>query len=322
VPDSLESKDSNLVPFIHRYRDYESNLSPFLLKLNPRFTAPKAYQGRERLVKSFISYYESGGQKGGEYAFGRWKVQHDAGMSTETIARLEATSGLGLLANSAPTSFWTVFDIYSRPELLIMIREEVRQNALHVDASSGLHILDLTGIGNGCNLLLSAFQETLRLRAHGPTTRMVTEDLMLNGQYLIKAGSILQMPSVLLNRNDSVWKEKPGEFIPERFQSDKHYSKKLSAFLSFGTTPRMCPGRHFATAKILALAAMLVLRYDLTPETGRWITPELNPHAMGATVNPPLDQCRVQVTQRSEYKQTTWAFRVTDGKGRFSLITG
>lgn len=88
--------------------------------------------------------------------YGRWKTQHDAGAITENIARLEVATGIEILSNTVPATFWTLFDIYSRPKLLIELREEISKNALQID-TSGTKIIDLADIKDPCPLLLSTF---------------------------------------------------------------------------------------------------------------------------------------------------------------------
>ncbi|KAF7510550.1 hypothetical protein GJ744_006396 [Endocarpon pusillum] len=305
--------------------DYESNLSVLLLRILPKITARKAFQAREMIVASFVKYYEAGGQENSsQMTYGRWKTQYDAGATTEDIARLETAAGIGILSNTVPSTFWTLFEIYSRPELLGRLREEISKNALHVDGSSAIHTVDLADIKDQCPLLLSTFQETLRLRSNGAPTRLVYKDIVLNDQYLLKAGRVLQMPSECINRESSTWGATSSEFNPSRFMAngEQKPTNRATGFMSFGASPNICPGRHFATGEIVAMVAMLLLRYDITPINGHWIRPKLNPRAIAASVTPPIEEFRVTVWPRKEFKGTNWAFSVTEGKGRYPLVTG
>lgn len=56
--------------------------------------------------------------------------------------------------------------------------------------------------------------------------------------------------------------------------------------MMFGASPILCPGRHFASAEILAMAAMTVLRYDLTPIDGVWNVPKINTTAITSVMQP------------------------------------
>ncbi|KAJ9228434.1 hypothetical protein DTO166G5_8589 [Paecilomyces variotii] len=305
--------------------DVESNLSLLMINIAGWITARKARKGRELLVKSFIRYYqEHGHDDASPLAYARFKTQHDRGATLENIARLESVMGLGILSNTVPTGFWTIFDIYSRPALLEAIRDEVRQGALSVD-STGQHVLDLADIRNNCPLLLSSFQETLRLRSNSGQVRVVYEDTTLDDRWLLKKGSIIAVPAATINRNKPAWGSNVEEFDPWRFtklgeSADKR--QKASAFLSFGISPSICPGRHFATGEILALVAMLILRFDISPVTGPWKEPKTNTKAVAASLSPPVESVDVTFSEREEFKGQKWTFRVTPGKGRFGLIIG
>jgi cytochrome P450 len=291
----------------------------------PSITSRKSFRARERLVSAFVKYYEARGhENSSELTYNRWKVQHDAGATTEDIAKLEAAAGIGILSNTVPSTFWTLFDIYSRHSLLLELREEIRKNGLVIEPDTGLHVVDLASIRDRCHLLVSSFQETLRLRSNGAPTRVVCKDILLNGQWLLKEGSILQMPAPTINRHPVAWGEATNEFNPRRFMKDTSQRdvKRATAFMSFGASPNICPGRHFASGEILALAAMMILRYDITPESGSWRPPVLNTKAMAASVTPPGEQFLVKVHAREEFKGTKWDFQVTEGRGKFSLVVG
>ncbi|KAJ8116888.1 hypothetical protein OPT61_g1789 [Boeremia exigua] len=299
---------------------FESRLTPLLVNIMPSITSRKSFKARERLVSAFVKYYKARGhENSSELTYNRWKVQHDAGATTEDIAKLEAAAGIGILSNTVPSTFWTLFDIYSRPSLLLELREEIRKNGLVIEPDTGLHVVDLASIRDSCHLLVSSFQETLRLRSNGAPTRVVCKDILLNGQWLLKEGSILQMPAPTINRQAVAWGEDTDDFNPRRFMKDSS-QRRATAFMSFGASPNICPGRHFASGEILAMAAMTILRYDVTPESGVWRPPVLNTKAMAASVTPPGEMFPVKVHEREEFKEAKWDFRVTEGRGKFSLV--
>ncbi|KAF2146999.1 uncharacterized protein K452DRAFT_261129 [Aplosporella prunicola CBS 121167] len=301
---------------------YESNLSPLLVNVFPSITARNPLKARERLVNAIVKYYEAGGQHdSSELAYSRWKMQHDGGATTKDIAKLEAAVGIGILSNTVPSTFWTIFDIFSRPELLDEIRDEVRAKALRV--KEGIHIVDLAAIRNECKLLVSSYQETLRTRSNSATTRIVTKDMMLNDEWVLKQGSVLQMPAPTVNRHGSAWGDESSEFNPRRFlKGEQKDVKRATAFLSFGASPHICPGRHFATGEILSLTAMMVLRYNLAPRDGSWRKLKLNAWAIAASMTPPAESFEVTVEEREEYKGKKWDFQVTEGQGKFGLVVG
>ena len=301
----------------------------FVLNIWPRYTANLAWTAREKLVKAFTEYYIAGGHHDSSaLTMARWRTQHDAGATTEDIARLEVSETIGVLSNTVPSTFWTLFDIYSRDELLADLREELKSNALVIDPDTQKHIVDLGLIRDSCPKLVSVFQEVLRVRSNGAPTRVVYKDVMLDDRYLLKAGSVVQMVASAVNKEETVWGTSADQFDSSRFSSftkDKESSvekPRATSYMSFGASPNMCPGRHFAAGEILALAAMLILRYDITPVAGEWWTPKLNAWAIAASMSPPAEAYPVRVSARKEYAGAAWSFNVTEGKGKFSLLIG
>ncbi len=131
-----------------------------MLGLWPKYTEKPAWAAREKIVKAFTEYYIAGGHyDSSALTMARWKTQHDTGAITENIARLETAGSIGVLSNTVPSTFWTLFDIYSRDELLADIRKELKENALVIDCNQ--HIVDLSYIRDGCPKLVSTFQEAM-----------------------------------------------------------------------------------------------------------------------------------------------------------------
>ncbi|RHZ56949.1 hypothetical protein CDV55_104934 [Aspergillus turcosus] len=304
--------------------DFEENLVLMLMDVAQQFTARKPWKARQRIVRAFKDYYYAGGHfDSSQLTYARWKTQKEGGATLEDIARLEAAAALGTLSNTVPAIFWLIFDIFSRPELLEEVRDQLAQHAVQVDVQ-GVHTIDLAEIKEKCPLLVSAFQEMLRLRSNTVPIRVISEDTILNDKYLLKAGGILQMPAHAINRDQSIWGSDADEYDPHRFvkisQSDSR--KKANGFLSFGTSPHVCPGRHFATGEILALTAMLVLRYDIVPLGGEWKEPRVNKAAITSSTKPLAEEFKVVATARKEFEGVKWAFRVSEGKGKYGLIIG
>ncbi|KAB8202121.1 cytochrome P450 [Aspergillus parasiticus] len=280
---------------------------------------------REQLVQAFIQFYEADGHlSASSLAYSRWKAQQEAGASLEDIARLEILTGIGILSNTVPSCFWLLFDILSRPELLRTIQDEINQNALSID-STGTHALDLADIRGKCPTLLSSFQETLRTRSNSGQVRVIYQDTLLNDHWLLKAGSTLLIPAPSINKHNSTWGSDSGDFDSQRFTTIAHPTdkkSKASGFLSFGLSPHICAGRHFATGEILALVALLIVRYDIRPSQGSWIEPKTNAKAVAASLPPAAEKFMVTAVARPEYQGVEWRTTVTPGKGTYGLIIG
>ncbi|KAJ5316817.1 hypothetical protein PENANT_c016G03031 [Penicillium antarcticum] len=304
------------------YWEIENNLSYLMMDFAPWLIARKAWKGREYLSHAFLEYYEADGHlNSSQLAYTRWKTQLDGGARLEDIARLEAVMGLGILSNTVPSSYWAIFDLFSRPELLKQARDEIRQHAMSVNAE-GLHTVDLAAVQEKCPLLLACLQETLRLRSNSAQLRVMFEDTMLGESCLVKAGSILLMPSAVINRSESAWGNDAESFDPQRFIDPEDRRTKASGFMSFGASPHICAGRHFATGEIIALMTMLILQFDICPVGGEWVEPPINVNAVAASLSPPIGQTPVNISEREEFKGVEWNYRLTPGKGRHGLIIG
>jgi cytochrome P450 len=147
---------------------------------------------------------------------------------------------------------------------------------------------------------------------------------MLDNQYLVRTGAMLNMPMRAIQRHNDVWGNEFGEFNARRFLKPatavRKESRKLGGFMSFGISPVICPGRHMASVEVLAIAAMFVLRFEITPYTGTWTEPKANLSVATATISPPTGEFPVKMAVRDEYKGLEWEFGPLRGDNRFNLI--
>lgn len=280
--------------------------SPF-----PNLLAPKGYAGREKVVASFREYFRAQGyETGSDLVRSRVKSLRDYNVSDEDIARLETVHGFGILVNTLPTAFWSIFHILSDSEVLSMVRKVVQQ---HVTTSSAegtlLHIIDASKLREE-PLLASIVNESLRYHANGGGARLVTEDIMLDGQYMLKKDSFLLMPNHEIHFHTEAWGESAGRFEATRFVNE-HGDKKKShtAFRGFGSGVNACPGRNFATTSILAMVAMLVSRFDILPIGGTWRNPGDDISNMSIVISEPKDKTAVRFRLRNGWEAGDWAFK-------------
>ncbi|KAI0836662.1 putative cytochrome P450 [Hypoxylon sp. FL0890] len=318
--------------------NFASNMNMIILNILPILTARKSLADRRKVAEALTEYYNRGGQENSsELTYSRWEVQHNAGATTQDIARLEIINALGVLSNTVPSTFWTLFEIYSRPSLLADLRQELITSAVYTHTDTSLpfekremvRMIDLSAIRNKCGLLLGTFQEVLRMRSNAIVTRMVHEDTLLNERILFEKGSMVVIPARCVNREKSVWGETGGDFDPYRFLSQgKNGTSRTShnaaraAFQSFGTAPNLCPGRHFATGEILAIVAMVVLRFDMEPVLGEWIPPQANVKTLASSMQTPTGRFMVTAKKRKEFHYDRWGFRITEGDSKFPLLVG
>lgn len=275
----------------------------------PSITARKGIAGRAIVAKAIEQYYcDDGLVEGSIFAKNRYEVAEKHGVALEDIAKLEVVGVIALVANSSPAAYWTIFFIYSRPGLLDDIRREI--DAIVVTNNEGHEItrsLDIKTLKEQCPLLSSTFQETLRYCSIGTSVREVMEDTILDGQWLLKKGAIVQMPSRIIHKDPSLWGSDVEEFNPRRFMKDPEARRSGSTakkrpspacLRAFGGGTTLCPGRHFATNEILALTAMFVLRFDMAPSAGSWTMPSTDNSNMSVVVVQPDKDFEVEVTRR------------------------
>ena len=79
----------------------------------------------------------------------------------------------------------------------------------------------------------------------------------------------------------------------------------------------MCPGRHFVTTEILAITAMLVVRYDIRSigGNGEWVLPTTNKTGSLAAIIPPDYDVKVSVATRKGFEGDQWEFMLSNSKG-------
>lgn len=294
----------------------------------PWLTARKAWQGRKKVAKTIYKYVQMGGQEqGSELTKVRFATTLESGVTLEEYAQIEVPMMIAFLSNTVPATFWTLFDLYSRPQLLEELRDEVKSNALSI-ATNGTHRIEIGALRDSCPLLFSTFQEILRTRTTSSPSRIVTKDTLLADKYLLKAGSLVTMPASQIGRRPEVWGETATVFDPRRFvkagpsrsQGEKE-ARRTGAFMTFGISPTICPGRHFACSEILGMVAMIILRYDIVP-VGGWVEPKELVNSMVSIMRPVKSEFPVNIEPRKEYEGAQWDFHVEEGKGQFPLAIG
>ncbi|KAL8938283.1 MAG: hypothetical protein Q9216_003972, partial [Gyalolechia sp. 2 TL-2023] len=263
---------------------WENDLTRMLLAPFPSIAARKGFQARSQFVTAMTDYIN---RKGYEQASDLAKARYHAGvtwgLSNSDIARFEIGSIMGVLVNSTPTLFWLLAHIYSSPNLLTTLRDEA-SSAIHAFKDGGVETctIEIPTLKAKFPLLLSTYQETLRFRTHNTASRMVTQDTLLAGTYFLRGGSIVQMPGACIHSLPSIWGIDHALFKPDRFlklsttpdtgaEKEQRKQHHPGAFRSFGGGTSLCPGRHFATTEICAVAAMFVLRFEMAmvDENGR-----------------------------------------------------
>lgn len=315
-------------------RELERNVALLLANIVPWLVAPKTWRARKRLCAAFKDYFDLAGyEDGSDLLAMRYRSFLRAGLTHGEIAYAEVHLIVGLLTNTVPAAFWVHFELFSRAKLLEEIRGEVEQNALNV-APDGTHIIDSGYLRDYCPLLLSTYQEVLRMRTTMVTIRFVTQDVVLADNYFLRSGSMLFMPAKQLGRHQSAWGTSADGFDGRRFLrstktiDDNGHKKKdprrTGGFMAFGVSPTICPGRHFSTSEILPLVAMIALRYDIdiAPVGRLWRAPPRTKSATTSNMSPVEGRFPLTLKKRQKYEGKLWKFKITEGTRQFGLAVG
>ncbi|KAK4212719.1 cholesterol 7-alpha-monooxygenase [Rhypophila decipiens] len=238
---------------------------------------PRIHQARERLTKAMLGFVNRGGQKQAsglvakryEHHVDIWK------MKLEDFARGEIGNSFAVLGNSTPCAFWVLWHIFSDDQVLADVRNEL-SGLVEEGAKDGapMSIVDLSMVKSACPILLSTFMETMRYRTVNSGPRHILEDVEIGG-YLVKKGNMLMLPGPVQHTSREAWGDNAHLFDHLRFTSERKIRPNRVAFRAFGGGHTLCPGQHFATTEIMALAALLVLQFDMVPveSSGKWVEP-------------------------------------------------
>ena len=243
----------------------------------------------------------------------RYRTNTQYGLTYQNQGCLEVGTLLGILANTVPSSFYMLARLYADPALLQDIRAELGHAAV-VESDDKLCVINVTAVRDSCHLLNATWQELLRVHALGVGSRYVREDVLLNDQYLLEKGRVVQMPMAVLHSNPAIWGSDAYEFRPRRFLKGSDGTKgprtNLSGYRPFGGGASLCPGRHFVAFEVISLAACMIMRFDMTPVEGCWRIPAQKQESMATNVFPPESDVRVNVTKRQGYEDVQWKFEL------------
>ena len=152
----------------------------------PSLLARESLKARDVITEAFLKYYAEGGLDEGAslYARSRYEYPVSLGVPPRDVARMETGGAIGLISNTMPATFWTLWHAFSDPVVLADCRREVLQAVRK--GPGGQSQLDLALIKSACPTLVSTMQEAFRLHSIGMSARSVEEDHLLGGKYLLK----------------------------------------------------------------------------------------------------------------------------------------
>ena len=154
--------------------------------------------------------------------------------------------------------------------------------------------------------LNSIFYEALRHQAFGAGSRLVTEEVVLDDRYLLKKGNLLFMPNTELHFDPKSWGSNVDDFEATRFC--KPNKVPSGAFRAWGGGSTLCHGRFFASTEILATVALLALKYDMIPVSGKWTHPGRDDSNPSQVITPPKEKVFVTFSPRKGWEDGKWDF--------------
>jgi cytochrome P450 len=295
-----------------------------LVGVLPWITARKPIAARTKVANAFKEYYKAGGaEKASALTRMRYQVELDHNVPLDDIARFEVGGSIAVLVNTAPSAFWTLLLLHSYPGLINEIREEIDSCTQTSATKKGTTTksLDITTLKESCPLLLSSYQEGLRYTSMGTSVREVMEDTMLEG-FLLKKGTMLQMPSRIIHQDAELWGSDVTQFNPRRFLPEEKKNRPSEAcFRAFGGGKTLCPGRHFATNEILAVVALFIARFDIEPVEGVWKHPSAINTNVAAVVMQPDDDIEVELKTREGLEDVEWEVNLRKSETVFPIVT-
>ncbi|KAL8813489.1 MAG: hypothetical protein Q9200_000223 [Gallowayella weberi] len=287
-----------------------------IVDILPWLLAPVGNQARSDIAAAFADYfrhYDPERAQSSSMIEARHRSNTQYGLTPWNQGCLEVGTLLGILANTIPSSFYTLVRLYADPVLLEDVRAELEAVTIRV-TSEQTRVIDIMAVRESCHLLNATWQEVLRVHALGVGSRYVRQDVLINNQYRLEKGRVVQMPMAVLHSNPAVWGPDVHEFRPRRFMKESDTAKSpkvnLPGYRPFGGGASLCPGRHFVTLEVLALAACMVLRFDLTPAEGNWQIPAQKQESMATNVFPPGADVKVKITKRQGYENVRWSFKM------------
>ena len=283
-----------------------------MIDIIPSFLGAKGNRARSKLGLAFQHYFENYRPDQDESAAltkSRYSINSRYGLTSWNQGRLEVGMLLGILSNTIPAVFYMLVHVFSDPNLLRDLREEI-ETACVLNASHGItRRLEIFAMQDKCPLLYATFQEMLRHHVLGSSIRYVLEDTLLQDTWLLKKGMIVQIPMSVTHFDASAWGTDVQEFRPRRFLRE---NSKPASYRPFGGGTSLCHGRHLVTKEAMALTAEFILRFDITPVDGEWRVPAQMQESMVTVLFPPAEDIRVRISERRGHEEGAWNFSMTE----------
>ncbi|TLD11872.1 hypothetical protein PspLS_11310 [Pyricularia sp. CBS 133598] len=290
-----EAKDD--MSLIRDQWTFEGSLGRLLLSPTSNIAkalAPAGCRARDRVHAALVAYYDARDEVHGaaDMVQKRAAMLREAGLTAAEFGPHEITTMHGATSNTIPSLFWTVANVYLRPDLVGELRVELEgvvemEQRQHGADNKKLVRIKTADLESNCPLLANCVREALRLSSQWIGWRSTHADIEISADqspdgrpYLLKKGVQVIMPAGVTHRSPSFWstaatapdssKDCGGgveEFDPHRFTAQSKQKIKSTkgglGYVPFGGGPYLCPGRNFANEEILGFVAALVLGFDI-----------------------------------------------------------
>ncbi|KAK5164500.1 uncharacterized protein LTR77_009706 [Saxophila tyrrhenica] len=320
--------------------DFEAAMLPLSMAPLPWLFVRKGHLARKRIFDAWEEYMQNSGyDEPGVSQLVKNRValnMEKYGFTKRMHAYGEVSMVFGAISNTVPTAFWLISYIFSDPNILAEIRQEVDACISTPTSGETKRILNATKLRTSCHLFTSALRETLRIAGGVNITRQVSEDVTVTNSagesYLLKKDAMVQIASNVIHQRE-LWGSDAHEFNARRFmQNEKQQADSTStkipdpaapyrdaqgkvvsaAFRSFGGGNNVCPGRHFAQTEILGLAALFVAGFEIegvrTP--GRYQMPPTEALKSSLAVIKPGRDVDVKIRRRAGFEDVEWGFKM------------
>lgn len=292
----------------------DENFTLLLVHIMPWLVARKAYKARQRLFDAMNRYFTSNWRDDASVLVrARYEAFQKVNMPVDAIARYEMGNSLAILINTTPSIFWVLNYIYLESALLEELRAEIAAtvfNTIDVQTGTRTHYLDVKRLQEECELLMSTYQEVLRLQTNNVSARWVVRDTMINDQYLLRKDSVVQIPGAAIHQDPAIWGPDAKEFNPGRFLKGAG-KVHPGAYRVFGGGATLCPGRIFATAELISFVAMFIMRFDLHPINYGWRKLLPAKSNIVDSIPSPTADINVRVKIRGGFEKDEWIFQTS-----------
>lgn len=277
--ETLVSKAVATEKFISTYEKFENGMKLAFAGMPIKYFARDAYKALQEIIEMLCQddFPIS------DHLAERRKILSSMGMTREDMAKDDLLWVWASMTNLVPSQFWNFYHIFSNPDVMEAIREEVdsviskrKPEDGPFDGAFTMEELD------SMVRVESAYKEVLRLSFYGSVLRVALQDMTfdlkpvgskLPTKYFLEKGSSVVFYLRTLHYDPDIF-ESPDEYRWNRFLPDPVTGQAPTfqtasgesindPFRSFGGGSHYCPGRKYAMNFSKSLVANMVYKYDM-----------------------------------------------------------